>query len=314
MPNIKAENNVLCLVVTYNGSKTIESTINSLFRQTRLPDKILVIDNASTDTTINIVSSLNIKNLEFTALSSNIGVAEAFNMGIDAGIKEGYRWLWIFDQDTVCNRNCLSHLLRPIIEGKVEMEKLAALCPTTKSKSFPEIDLPAYRWNGKRFVNVFNQNSEKLIPIHSTITSGTLYQLNALKKTGGFRNDYFIDFVDHEYHMRLHKAGYKMFWVDKANIFHELGTAIKGSNGEVIFVHEPWRYYYMGRNMTHGFYKLGGFPSVWAFWSDAMKQLKMHNKVNGNTNISFLFFTRGVIDSFINNLGKLNKSFLVNKK
>ena len=302
------KNSVLCLVVTYNGGKTIKETIKSIARQSKTPDKILLIDNASSDGTINIIRSLNIQNLELIILDSNIGVAGAYNLGIDTATKQNFKWLWIFDQDTICMEDCLDHLLDPVIEGIEEIQKLAALCPTVKSKSFPEINLPSYKWNGKRFLNIIADNTEELIPVHSSITSGTLYQVKVLQKIRGFREDYFIDFVDHECHMRFNKAGYKMFWVHKASIFHELGTAKKDSNGEIMFTHKPWRYYYMGRNMTDGYIKLGGLPSMWAFWSDAMKQFKRLRKVNGNMGISFCFFIRGIFDAFIKNFGSLKSN------
>jgi rhamnosyltransferase len=299
------KNGVLCLVVTHNGGKTIAETINTITMQSRPPDKILLIDNASSDGTIQTIRALNIQNLEITTLNLNIGVAGAFNLGIDSGIKRGYKWLWIIDQDTMCSPDCLDLLLHQVIDDTKGTLKLSALCPTVQSRSFPEINLPSYKWDGKRFINVSGDEINDPVPVHSTITSGTLYQLNALKKVGGFREDYFIDFVDHECHMRLYKAGYTMLWVQKPTVFHELGTAKKASNGEIVFVHEPWRYYYMGRNMTQGFLKLGGLPALWAFWGDAVKQMKRLQKVNGQTRTFFCFFIRGVFDAFFNKFGAL---------
>ena len=45
-------NNVAAVVVTYNRLEELKKNIDMLQRQTRIPDVIYVIDNASTDETV----------------------------------------------------------------------------------------------------------------------------------------------------------------------------------------------------------------------------------------------------------------------
>ncbi len=299
---------ILCLVVTHNGAETVKETLQSILSQSVLPHKILLIDNASTDNTIGIVRSLNVQNLEISLLDENAGVGRAFNLGIEAAAKQGFGWLWIFDQDTICLEDCLESLLYAGNMLGEPTKPVGALFPTAKSKSFPEVTLLPYHWNGKNFVHVSEDQSEKMfLQIHSSISSGGLYKVDVLRQAGGFREDYFIDFVDHDYHLKLHHAGYQMFWVKPAVILHELGVAKKTINGEILFIHKPFRYYYMGRNMTNGYLKLGGVVSVLIFWKDAWQQVKRFKKAGLFPKHAIRYFLSGVLDAFRNKFGARNK-------
>jgi len=299
---------ILCLVVTHNGAETVRETLQSILRQSVPPSKILLIDNASTDNTIGIVRSLNVQNLEISILEENAGVGRAFNLGIEAAAKQGFGWLWIFDQDTICQEDCLESLLYAGNMLDEPAKPVGALFPSAKSKSYPEVTLLPYHWNGKNFIHASGGHSEDpYLQIHSSISSGGLYKVDVLRQTGGFREDYFIDFVDHDYHLKLHQAGYQMFWVKPATILHELGEAKKTQNGEILFIHNPFRYYYMGRNMTNGYWRLGGAVSVLIFWKDAWQQVKRFKKAGLLPQHAIRYFLRGVLDAFRNKFGALNK-------
>lgn len=82
---------VTVIIPAYNAEKTIEKAIQSIFSQTCQVEKIIVIDDGSTDNTLNIVKSLseNARNqkdfpqLDVIAIQ-NSGVSHARNIGIKA--------------------------------------------------------------------------------------------------------------------------------------------------------------------------------------------------------------------------------------
>jgi rhamnosyltransferase len=87
------------------------------------------------------------------------------------------------------------------------------------------------------------------IPV--VITSGNLLRLSAYNVAGPFRDDYFIDYVDHEYCLRLRSCGYKILQISNAFLEHQIGTitthwylyrTIQLGN------HSPLRRYYSFRN------------------------------------------------------------------
>lgn len=73
------------VIATHNGSRTIEETLKSCFSQSELPAEVIIVDDASTDDTINVV-----KKFDFPAIPVKIiqnkknsgGPAKPFNTGI----------------------------------------------------------------------------------------------------------------------------------------------------------------------------------------------------------------------------------------
>jgi rhamnosyltransferase len=69
------------------------------------------------------------------------------------------------------------------------------------------------------------------------------------------RSDFFIDFVDHEYNLRLRRLGYQVAVVRKSLLYHRLGRPALVKRGLApprLRNYQPdWRYYYMSRNETY---------------------------------------------------------------
>ena len=45
-------------MATYNGMHYISDQLKSIMQQTRLPDEIIIVDDASTDDTVSVISGL----------------------------------------------------------------------------------------------------------------------------------------------------------------------------------------------------------------------------------------------------------------
>ena len=79
---------VSVVMSTYNGEKYIEEQLESLLRQTRKPDEVLILDDCSTDNTFHICQDFIDRNSlwgewSITQNKKNIGWAENFHQGFD---------------------------------------------------------------------------------------------------------------------------------------------------------------------------------------------------------------------------------------
>jgi glycosyltransferase involved in cell wall biosynthesis len=79
----KAQPLVCICIPTYNAEKTIAEMLSSVLRQTYPNLKIVVIDNASTDSTLNIVRSFNDPRLSIHCNKENIGAVGNFDRCIE---------------------------------------------------------------------------------------------------------------------------------------------------------------------------------------------------------------------------------------
>jgi GT2 family glycosyltransferase len=96
-------------VVTYNRRDLLARCLDHLRRQSRPPDSILVVDNASTDGTGEMLAGMS--DIRTMRLEDNLGGAGGFARGLEAAHAEGFEWLWLLDDDTFAEERCLETLL-----------------------------------------------------------------------------------------------------------------------------------------------------------------------------------------------------------
>ena len=72
---------VSIITPTFNSAKTIQSNLNSIKSQSFKDYQLIIIDNNSTDKTVEIVKKNNIPNVKFL-IESDLGIFDAINKGI----------------------------------------------------------------------------------------------------------------------------------------------------------------------------------------------------------------------------------------
>src|SRR5262249_20318730 len=87
---------VLAYTHTFNDADVIGQMIEAFLRQTRPVDEILVVDNASTDDTLQQPC---LKHATVLRLRENTGTSGAVCAGFRYALEGGYDWMWIFDPD-----------------------------------------------------------------------------------------------------------------------------------------------------------------------------------------------------------------------
>ena len=88
---------VLVIIVSFNGEDWIEQCLNSL-AQSRIPLQILVIDNASTDRTIEIITN-KFCTVKLLQNKENIGFGSANNQGFYIALERKVDYLFLLNQD-----------------------------------------------------------------------------------------------------------------------------------------------------------------------------------------------------------------------
>ncbi len=298
---------VLVLIVTHNGADTIRDVFHALpLALAGVSQRTLIVDNNSGDHTKRLVENEAGPALEIISSKINMGVAAAYNLGLKQALKENIRWMFILDQDTICAGDCLRILLEAAQRLEKDNKRVGALCSTPRCSKHPDIIHYPYYWRNGKFSPVVDETSQSSIhPVDSSITSGTLYNTQALDEVEGFREEYFIDFVDHECHLRLKDHGWGMWWAVRSEVFHNLGYIQKMVDGRLWIEHKPFRYYYMARNMTEGYYRLGGVKSLFYFWVEALRQMRRIRQVSTSSKECSHFFMKGIFHALQGKSGPL---------
>ena len=74
---------IISVIPVYNGERFIQETLDSLASQTLKPDRVIVIDDASTDNTVKIVESHELLKCEIIRSNENRGLFKNFNRALD---------------------------------------------------------------------------------------------------------------------------------------------------------------------------------------------------------------------------------------
>lgn len=98
------------IIPAYNASRFIAETIQSVLAQTYLPRKIIIVDDGSTDKTVEIVKSFESELIELISVE-NSGVSRARNIGIKASEAE---YIAFLDADDIWEAGKLEAQLRQL--------------------------------------------------------------------------------------------------------------------------------------------------------------------------------------------------------
>src|SRR5947209_6687626 len=101
---------VWAVVVTFNRKALLEQNLAALDASKPKPDHVLVIDNASTDGTPEMVRE-KFPWADLRTLPENVGGAGGFHAGMQTAYDGGAEWIWLMDDDTIPQPDSLAKLL-----------------------------------------------------------------------------------------------------------------------------------------------------------------------------------------------------------
>jgi rhamnopyranosyl-N-acetylglucosaminyl-diphospho-decaprenol beta-1,3/1,4-galactofuranosyltransferase len=103
---------VCAVVVTYNRRELLSECLDRVQGQSRSLDQVLVVDNASTDGTADMLAER--RGVKTLQLEENRGAAGGFERGIEWTVERGYDWVWLMDDDTFAEPDTLERLLEAL--------------------------------------------------------------------------------------------------------------------------------------------------------------------------------------------------------
>ena len=257
------------MVTLYRPS---EDNISNITNYIDSIEKLYVFDNTDDIDNSNMLPKND--KIVYITEKENKGIAYSMNVCAKKAIEDGYNYLLTMDQDSKMNSDIINKMLEFLKTTKVD--KIGLISP------YQDIDSD----------EVISDNEYD--DVIEMMTSGNIISLDAFKEIDGFKSWLFIDCVDTDYCMNLHKHGYKVLRLNKIIMKHELGNLkVHHLFGKAYpcYNHNPMRRYYIARNnlyinkMYHDIYpeycdrliriQKGQVKRILAFEKDKYKKLKM---------------------------------------
>ena len=104
------EGAVACVVLTRDRWELLRQCLEAVLAQSRPVDRLIVVDNASSDGTPARVRE-QFPTAELVELTENSGASGGFVAGIRAAMASGPAWVWLLDDDTIARPDALERLL-----------------------------------------------------------------------------------------------------------------------------------------------------------------------------------------------------------
>lgn len=101
---------ITAVVVTYNRVELLEQCLLALQGQTRALDEIIIVNNASTDGTSEMLAE-KFPRLAVFDTGANLGGAGGFAWAVELAIALGYDGAWLMDDDAMPAADCLEKLI-----------------------------------------------------------------------------------------------------------------------------------------------------------------------------------------------------------
>ena len=223
---------VSIIIVNWNAGKYLNDCLNSLLNQTYKNYEIILVDNASSDDSVDIVENF-FPQVHIIRNSTNLGFAAANNIGIKNSTGE---LIALFNPDAVADKNWLSKLVSIIQDsskiagaaGKMfylgeEYGKNAVFC------TWPKID--------QYSAMAYNFHDHEPTSKVDYLTGGAMIvKKNVIDKIGLLDSDYFMYFEETDWCARMIRAGYDLIYTPDAIVWHHVSATLSDSDKKIYFM------------------------------------------------------------------------------
>lgn len=230
---------VCAVIVTRNRRDLLAECLGRVRALERPVDELVVVDNASTDGTGQMVRE-RFPEAHLLALEANVGGAGGFHHGLSWAYARGHEWMWVMDDDTFVERDTLGALLAGAARAPAgRPARVLASRVLWKDGRLHPMNEPWPYWR-RRGELARAVDAGLLLLRHATFVSAAIHR-EAVQRHGLPLAHYFVWTEDFEYTGRIlrEEAGYL---VPESTVLHWTASP------HTPVTHGGERFYYFVRN------------------------------------------------------------------
>jgi len=215
------------VIVNYNGKDHLKICLNSLLKTNYPNYEITIVDNGSTDSTVEFVKE-NYPGVKIIALPKNYGFSCACSVGVLNSLGE---YIAVLNNDIEVDRNWLL----PLVTIMQRLKDVAAVDSKYMNffdrKKFDIVSAagrfvdPVANVYALKAGEVDDGGFSKVGPRFAAIT---LFRRQALFEVGLFDGEYFFGYDDIDLCWRIWLRGYRVLYVPYSVIYHKSSASVKG--------------------------------------------------------------------------------------
>lgn len=211
---------VSVIIPNWNGKSLIKNCLDSLKKQSYKNFETLVIDNGSTDGSVELIKK-NYPYVNLVELDDNTGFAPAVNLGIK--ICTG-SYMMLINNDTILDKDCIKFLVKSAKKykdvGMVAAKILQMDNPKLIDSAGDYIDAVGHA-NNVGYGEMDGKNFKKEKSVFLVSGGGCLIKREVFESVGFFDPEYFAYMEDVDFSFRAQLKGFKGWLQPKAVIYHK---------------------------------------------------------------------------------------------
>jgi GT2 family glycosyltransferase len=240
---------VLTVILNWNNARATLACVESLLCGEFVPDRVVVVDNNSTEPASRALSAALPDGVQFLALNENRGYAGGLQAGLDECSEQQFDVAWFLNNDTAVGTSTLKVLLLSYQDHGDGF----LYSPRILRSADSSVYFSGY-WLNERTGHFFGTagRGEKRLAggrfgeICSDVIQGASFVVPfaVLRRHGFMSEEFFLYWEEFDYCYRLSGAGIRCLCVSDAVMLHE----VEGSTSGIEYVDSPSRTYYRTRN------------------------------------------------------------------
>ncbi|MBU2696254.1 glycosyltransferase family 2 protein [Pimelobacter sp. 30-1] len=248
-----ASEKVAVVVVTYNRADLLERMLEGLAGLDRPADAVVVVDNASSDHTREVLERSTLPGLVAIHTTDNLGGAGGFRLGLQTAYERGYEVMWLMDDDVVPAPDCLTRLLE--VDG-------SCLIAVREDRSGALVEKAALRFDLRNPLAIRPKTASidstyatraqmpATVEVENVAFEGFLVRRAVIDRIGLPDASYFIFYDDVDFAIRARRAGFTIRAVRDAVLVRQLDFDQQHDLA-------GWKGYYMYRNLFAVHFRYG---------------------------------------------------------
>lgn len=227
---MKNKPKVSIVVLNYNNPNDTIECINSLMKNNYRNFDVILIDNGSTDNSVELLNSIKYKNLFFIQNEQNLGFAGGCNIGIRHALQNGAKYILLLNNDTVVKGDFLNSL----IEQALKYPDAGAIGPKIYFYDEPDKIWFAGGYIDWKYDGAHTGYGKKDAEKYSTAKSvgfitgcAMLIKNEVIEKVGLLDTSFFAYQEDVDFCVRVRKARYTCIYLPYPAVWHRGGKTSK---------------------------------------------------------------------------------------
>jgi hypothetical protein len=236
-------------ICNYNKADMVVKCVQAVLDQTYQDFDIFVVDNASTDNSVEMLMDAYGEKVTIIQNPENLGGSGGFGRGIKTALEMDYKYFMLIDNDAFLDRRAVEYL-----HGYIETHGDVGICgaetlylqdPNKIQDLGGKLDYENYRWGGI-IGNMVEMKGNAILECDYVASCCVIARTSAVRIFGGFPEENFIYWDDIEWCTKCWRAGFKVVVNGNAKVLHDMS----GASRQNMFLR-----YYANRNRLKFFTK-----------------------------------------------------------